>query len=160
METGWNSICFKGTMSDQVQSLHIPFPCTYIPIAWLADWAHWFLPEANFIPIPIENYKMYSESEAQNWNVFLFWGKIVFQGPRIVYSYSRFLIVFLLCSPKIKSIQNPAESNVSQGWWSYPDVLHCHDGKADCHDVLYILSVGISVSHESDDCRGTASINP
>ncbi len=33
------------------------------------------------------------------------------------------------------------------GWWRYPDVLHCHDGKADCQDVLYIFSVRISVSH-------------
>ncbi len=31
-----------------------------------------------------------------------------------MYSYSRFLIVFLFCDPKNKSIQIPAESNVSQ----------------------------------------------
>ncbi len=32
-------------------------------------------------------------------------------------------------------------------WWRFPDVLHCHNGKADCQDVLNILSVRISVSH-------------
>ena len=30
------------------------------------------------------------------------------------------------------------------------DVLHCHDGKADCQDVPYIFSVRISVSHDYD----------
>ena len=33
------------------------------------------------------------------------------------------------------------------GWWRFPDVLHCHDGKADCSDVLYIFSVRMSVYH-------------
>ncbi len=33
------------------------------------------------------------------------------------------------------------------GWWRFPDVLHCHDGKADCSDVLYIFSVSMSVYH-------------
>ena len=31
------------------------------------------------------------------------------------------------------------------GWWRFPNVLHCHDGKADCSDVLYIFSVRIKV---------------
>ncbi len=34
------------------------------------------------------------------------------------------------------------------GWWRFPGVLHCHDGKADCQDVVYIFSVRISLSHE------------
>ncbi len=33
------------------------------------------------------------------------------------------------------------------GWRRFPDVLHCHDGKADCSDVLYIFSVRMSVYH-------------
>ena len=32
-------------------------------------------------------------------------------------------------------------------------MLHCHDGKADCSDVLYIFSVRISVSHAEPDLR-------
>ncbi len=27
-------------------------------------------------------------------------------------------------------------------------MLHCHNGKADCRDVLYIFSARISVSHD------------
>ncbi len=34
------------------------------------------------------------------------------------------------------------------GWWRFPDVVHCHHGKADCQDVLNIFSVRISVSHD------------
>ena len=29
-------------------------------------------------------------------------------------------------------------------------MLHCHDGKADCSDVLYIFSVRMSVYHASN----------
>ncbi len=45
-----------------------------------------------------------------------------------------------LCIPSIH-LQSMA------GWWRFPDVLHCHDGKADCSDVLYIFSVRMSVYH-------------
>ncbi len=37
------------------------------------------------------------------------------------------------------------------GCWRFPDVLHCHDGKADCQDVVYIFSVRIFASH--DTCK-------
>ena len=32
-------------------------------------------------------------------------------------------------------------------WWRFSDILHCHDGKADCQESLYIFSVRICVSH-------------
>ena len=37
-------------------------------------------------------------------------------------------------------------------------MLHCHDGKADCQDVLYIFSVRMSVSHAIRDQCGMAKL--
>ncbi len=39
------------------------------------------------------------------------------------------------------------------GWWRFSDVLHSHDGKADCSDVLYIFSVRMSVYRDVESSR-------
>ncbi len=42
----------------------------------------------------------------------------------------------------------PCTSCTSPHWWRFLDMLNCHDGKADCHEVLYIFSVRVFLSHD------------
>ena len=63
---------------------------------------------------------------------------------KIIESTRRFQNVIRICL--LDSIPSIHPHSLA-GWWRFPGVLHCHDGKADCSDVLYIFSVRMSVYH-------------